>query len=474
MLFPLINMNFFLLLMVFIIAVRVTAKQQHNVVRACDTLAGANNKGVIGDSCRYFVVVRNHIKHIVREIVNASTMTYLAVNVSAVPTIDSLETLTARYRIGENMPCLTLKPNPSADDIIADELAKITAMTGHLIEPNMTCFGVHVNPSVVLFRGQLLFATGQAWGAPPGEENRIEFQWLNYSGFPLLPNNEEITSTNQSMGVFVNKTFYLPFTDIVDQSTLLVGQDPRLLVVDDYTIVVVYTSLTRPEKAAVAVLTASPLSNRLRVSEMYVVIEPSNVRTFEPQKNWTPFLYSRRVHLIQNYNPFIVSIIDSNDESRQWGLWPYHPTDKQYRTISATVAYQLDDVVIPWEYGTIRGGTNAILLEGGRYLTIFHSSCRLVGNFMKTYFMGALLFDGKPPFRPLAVSAYPIVDNFFYEGAYSLYKNRGIDYVVFPMGLTQINDTLVLSLGFNDWKGYIVRIKLANLLASLRPVTDDH
>jgi predicted GH43/DUF377 family glycosyl hydrolase len=405
----------------------------------------------------------------VREIVDPSTMAFLGVNVSTVPVVDSFESIKALYRIGEKMPLLTLKTDPSPDEIIADELAKIAALTGPLIQQNISHLGVYINPSVVLFRGQLLLATGRAWGAPLGEKDKLEFQWLNHSDFPHLRNNG--TTTHQEMGVFTNKTFYVPFTDIANPSTVLLGQDPRLLVVDDYTIVVVYTAIMRPVKAAVAILTSSPLDGRLRVSEMYVALQASNVRTSEPQKNWTPFLYDHCIHFIQQYNPFIVTVIDSDSEPERWNSFPYNRTDNQYRTRMATVAYRHDDLAIPWEYGTIRGGSNAILLENGRYLTIFHSSCRLLGNFMKTYFIGALLFDSSPPFRPRAASAYPIIDNSFYEGPYSTFRNRGFDYVVFPMGLTQVNDTLLLSLGHNDWEGLLIRIKLADLLGSLRPLT---
>jgi hypothetical protein len=82
------------------------------------------------------------------------------------------------------------------------------------------------------------------------------------------------------------------------------------------------------------------------------------------------------------------------------------------------------------------------------------------------------LFDATPPFRPIAISAYPIVDRFFYDGAYSAFKNRGCDYVVFPMGLTQANDTLILSLGRNDCEGMLAKMNTDDLLGSLRPI--DH
>jgi len=78
---------------------------------------------------------------------------------------------------------------------------------------------------------------------------------------------------------------------------------------------------------------------------------------------------------------------------------------------------------VQWEYGEIRGGTNAVFLEGrGEYLGMFHSMGNLAMESKSTYFFGAFTFSADPPFRLLRLSHMPILDkdsksnNLLYDG----------------------------------------------------------
>jgi hypothetical protein len=72
----------------------------------------------------------------------------------------STEQFTVQFKAGENIPNKTTKTSPTSDDIINDEISKTLALTGPLTE-SMEHLGIYINPSVVVFRDQLLLATGR-------------------------------------------------------------------------------------------------------------------------------------------------------------------------------------------------------------------------------------------------------------------------------------------------------------------------
>jgi predicted GH43/DUF377 family glycosyl hydrolase len=128
-----------------------------------------------------------------------------------------------------------------------------------------------------------------------------------------------------------------------------------------------------------------------------------------------------------------------------------------------------------WDhYGHIRGGTNAIYLEGhDRYLAFFHTSSTLPHNWMKTYFFGAYTFSASEPFHLMDISPVPIVSDKLYQGEWDYLRNRKIDYCVFPMSFFIQGGIVYLSFGFNDHSGYIAQLNLTKLLDSLEPVLLD-
>ena len=76
-----------------------------------------------------------------------------------------------------------------------------------------------------------------------------------------------------------------------------------------------------------------------------------------------------------------------------------------------------------------------------------------------------------PPFRLLATSPLPIIHDFFYDGAWDPLKNRRIDFCVFPMVISMVNeDEIMLSLGWQDFQGWIAYFNIRTMLASLDPV----
>jgi hypothetical protein len=121
-----------------------------------------------------------------------------------------------------------------------------------------------------------------------------------------------------------------------------------------------------------------------------------------------------------------------------------------------------------WPYGELRGGTNAILI-GNKYLALFHSRGRVKGSFRYTYFMGAYTFSPHPPFTLLQISRYPIVHHKLYEGpTFSTWRRKAPNnYIVFPMNIYEDNDSLMVSIGTQDRRGWLCRLNYTAILLNM-------
>ena len=90
---------------------------------------------------------------------------------------------------------------------------------------------------------------------------------------------------------------------------------------------------------------------------------------------------------------------------------------------------------------------------------------------MKTYFLGAYTFSPRPPFRLLSLSPRPIIRPDWTQGPWNHLKNRKIDYIVFPVGLSRLDrDWLLLSYGRQDKDGWVGRVNISRLLGSMERV----
>lgn len=138
----------------------------------------------------------------------------------------------------------------------------------------------------------------------------------------------------------------------------------------------------------------------------------------------------------------------------------------------------LNSIITPatyWDYGEMRGGTQAVKIDDNTFLTFFHSSRHPpeTGYVLKTYVMGAYTFDSKPPFAIKTISTHPIVHDSMYTGPWSNLPESyyHMDYIIFPMGFLIKGDVIYLFYGKQDKEGWVAKINLPKLLASLKPVT---
>lgn len=142
------------------------------------------------------------------------------------------------------------------------------------------------------------------------------------------------------------------------------------------------------------------------------------------------------------------------------------PVRKILRLEGSKVVDEYDSDAAEWPWGLIRGGTPPIPFGDGKMMAVFHSSVATedAPHYVR-YYGAAYVFEDRPPFKLLQVSARPImvgseVDG---HGMDPRYPEGWKPYVVFPCGLVQDGPNWLVSLGVNDWQCAIGRITPAQL-----------
>lgn len=190
--------------------------------------------------------------------------------------------------------------------------------------------------------------------------------------------------------------------------TSIVGEDPRFLSIDERRFRVYYTYPAPSwdvSRMGMMELTYNESSHRLDVTALRYRIQPTypkHTNTHkESHKNWSPFLFHGHPLLIQSINPLVVvneTEIESKDGS------------STSTTTTTTVAEVVSYSKLPrikWPYGSLRGGTNCILINDSYYLSFFHTKTHFDSSYMATYVMGAYTFSNSIPFQLLSISTYP-------------------------------------------------------------------
>ncbi|HSX38069.1 MAG TPA: hypothetical protein VLE95_04480 [Chlamydiales bacterium] len=193
---------------------------------------------------------------------------------------------------------------------------------------------------------------------------------------------------------------------------------------------------------------------------LFMIDNASRLVEFEKQssalreKNWVPFDYQNHLLLAYSISPHLI-----------------------FQPISNTGVCETVDCTNPkieWDWGILRGGTPAILLETGEYLSFFHSVKKMATTNSKNivmphYFMGAYTFASKPPFQITGISPTPIFGPGFYSGiAYQRYW--GSIQCIFPAGILLEQDAIWVSYGRQDHEIWVVRLDKKKLLDSLIPI----
>jgi predicted GH43/DUF377 family glycosyl hydrolase len=229
-------------------------------------------------------------------------------------------------------------------------------------------------------------------------------------------------------------------------------QDPRLIAVNDH-LYMVYNNY-QIGRMFIA---------EIHYDEKHVFLDnPRCLLNFEnadpkrTEKNWVPFQYDNKLLLAYSIDPHKIFLYEEGTES------------------CTTYAHSQNN--ISWNWGELRGGTPALLVDG-KYLSFFHSSKYIQSNYsmgkkMQHYFMGAYMFERNPPFNITHISPNPLVCDDFYSGEYYKAETHRPLRVVFPMGFVFDDNYIWISYGRQDHECWIVTIDKKKLLKSLIPTKE--
>ncbi len=285
------------------------------------------------------------------------------------------------------------------------------------------------NPSIVSWKGKWLLSFRIREGH---QTHKIGLVWVDEELHVLSPPFELQTSHELEQKI----------------------QDPRLYVLNDK-LYMIYSALVQIDKkdqrrVFIGEIVENKDTFSLVNTHPFLSFEKESHRRIE--KNWTPFDHQDELLLSYTFSPHRV----------------FRPIPEENRC----ERFSLSEEEIRWEFGEIRGGTPAIH-EEGYYLTFFHSSKKIASyqsdkKMMMHYFMGAILFEDKPPFAIKAISPAPILgENFYTKTDFKTWKPLK---VVFPCGLMSIRDQLWVVYGKQDseiWATKISKPLLFNSLISI-------
>lgn len=166
------------------------------------------------------------------------------------------------------------------------------------------------------------------------------------------------------------------------------------------------------------------------------------------EKNWTPLIYSDSLYLVTEFAP-ITRVLQGTGEIG----------NMVFREIQVSPPKNIE-----WYYGEIRGGTPFIPDPKSKVwqYSFIHSSMRLPNGHSVTRFyvysilrLNVISFDFEIYRMPLG---YSKTSDISLEDSITWQKTSGGEFfrVVFPMGIANYDDGLVMSYGKNDYQSRLV------------------
>lgn len=274
----------------------------------------------------------------------------------------------------------------------------------------------------------------------------LETPWISYIGVVFLNELLQPISKPQLLNVRLgNKTIPSQSED----ARIFYYQDNLYLIYNDN------HSLVNPsfmQRRDMYIAQISYVNNQFVVSAPLKIHHQKKYISTKWQKNWVPFVWDNALLLSYSIIPHEVLYSDGiSGECIPFTTTPFANPNWH------------------WEWGHLRGGTPAILVDD-EYLAFFHSSIVIGspatnGVPMHHYFMGAYTFSAEPPFEITAISLTPIIADGFYTQ--SSYSKR----VIFPGGFVVRDRYLYLAYGKDDQEIWIATINRKKLNKSLVPVS---
>lgn len=261
-----------------------------------------------------------------------------------------------------------------------------------------------LNPSVVDFDGKKIMVYRME-SIPFCTTTKIGICYLN-------DNYQPIEGTSKILDLYSNLSGIAPGYHV---------EDPRLFVHNNE----LYISYTDGYTMGQAKI--DPVS--LTASESFYLKKPAQKKT---EKNWTFFSHESKLYSVYTVSPHVI----------------YEMNGADYK-----IAFETD-FPNKWKWGELRGGTSPVLTDNG-YLSFFHSSIDSTGGY-RQYFIGAYLFESKPPFKPIAISQNPIIAGEMIPTHIPRLSSK--IYVVFPGGVIRENDGWQVAFGYNDYQCRLIKI----------------
>jgi hypothetical protein len=491
-----------------------------------------NHKDLTQDSPKTIYFLKNH--HLT---ITPDFKTFINLGFKIEDIIEITEAQFKSYQYTSNyLPVLHIAENGGPDEPIRVELFKSRYLQG-ISMTNLTYIGEYINPCVIPFRGRLFLATGLAWFPHDNHaaNEHVEFRWFNDSLYPFSFSSIQRTSLADPFepvegipDANPNDTYYEGISEQHVSGIFrnaLIGQDPRMTVISDEEIVVVFTNrFNHPVIMGLALLQYNKKKKQIEQIRVKMSIHPSTDAS-SPNKNWSPFLLpsldDKKSSIYSSSSPSSSSS-SGHSHHHHPPSEHIHPTSRMLRRLSDSstadsqkdlymvqhinpltiVKVKYSDIMnnltaesneinaelvstapsvsqFQWSHGHLRGGTNVIYLPKQKiFLSFFHSSTVLVNSFLTTYFFGAFIFTASPPFRLLGYTPYPIMNDELYNGPWNPLKNRKISYCIFPVSCFLHNNEIsgeeevILSFGHQDVRGFLGRINLNQLLQNIEPLEE--
>jgi len=226
--------------------------------------------------------------------------------------------------------------------------------------------------------------------------------------------------------------------------------DPRLIWLPDNRLLMTYSSTE--EVGIRNECIRGTFIMDLNKSSEFIDGKPFRISPFDlkqRQKNWMPFLYENKVHLVSSVCPHVIWKLEFDGDT------PH--CEKLYET-------KWDN---PWMYREfLRGNTNVVRLNDGNYLSTFHTATWYDKRCF--YDNGAYVFEGKPPFRVLrcANRTYLMAE----DAVEPHFRKRDLIVCTFPCGMVLEGNKLLISYGDNDSVTKIMETTVEKMIDLTLPV----
>lgn len=270
--------------------------------------------------------------------------------------------------------------------------------------------------------------------------------WISYIGIVKLDDKFQPISKIQLLNTRLNNT---TTPSQSEDARIFYYQGELYLIYNDNPF---YVNPTDRQRRDIYVAKLLFVNNEFVISEPLKLFHKDRYISVRWQKNWVPFEWQNT--LLMGY-----SII---------------PHEVLYADLETGECFPLANTPFPnsnweWEWGKLRGGTPASLLNG-EYLAFFHSSLITEsstsrGKAIHHYYMGAYTFSAEPPFDLKRMTATPLVGNGFYTES-SCDKR-----VVFPGGYIVRKDSFFVAYGKDDQEIWIAMIDREMLNKHLIPIS---